>query len=126
SEQGALFVNPGLFYYRRKDAARQPLLRALTPPGASPLCSLLDGTLGLAHDALFLAHALDIDIDGVEASPVLCELLRDGLGRLAAHHRGYARPASRIRVTHAEAAAHLASLPDDAYDAITLDPMFEQ
>lgn len=122
-----LFVHPGLFYLKRSDGVEHPLIRAVAPVGEAPLERVIDGTLGLAGDALHLAAMLGCPVVGVEANPALCCLVEDGLKRLgAAERRKWAAAARRIEVTCGQAEAYLASQPDASADVVYLDPMFRQ
>ena len=120
-----LFVHTGMFYLKRDVGAGHPLIRAIAPPeGAAPR-RVIDATLGLGGDALFLAWALDAQIVGLESSPVIFSLLEEGLARMAATaHPGVAEPALRIQPVHADACEWLAAQPPASVDVVYLDPMF--
>ncbi|TNF23502.1 MAG: hypothetical protein EP329_27420, partial [Deltaproteobacteria bacterium] len=98
---------------------------ALAPAAGAPLTRIVDATLGLAGDALFAATQLGVEVLGIEASPVLAALLEEGLPRLAGDGGAWAAGARRITLRHGEAVDVLRGLPDDAVDAVYLDPMFE-
>lgn len=101
---------------RRRDAGRQlPLARAVGVKGdARP--SVLDATAGLGRDAFTLA-ALGCDVTGVERSPIIAALLRDGLERAAC----------RLRLVVGDAREFMAGLAEDARpDVVYLDPMFPE
>jgi len=121
----SLHVHPGLFYLKRQAGRGHPLLRALAPPDGAPLSRIVDATLGLAGDALFVATQLRLDVLGFEASPALASLLEEGLPRLASEPGAWSAGAARVTLRHGDATALLRTLPDDAVDAVYLDPMFE-
>jgi 16S rRNA (guanine1516-N2)-methyltransferase len=81
--------------------------------------TVLDGTLGLAHDALFLATALDAQVRGVEKSLVLALLLEEGLPRLSLTIPA----AARVSVEHADTLNVLNAAPSTSVDVVFLDPM---
>lgn len=115
----SLFVHPGMLAAKLNFRDVHPLSQALA--GAR---TLLDGTLGLAGDALHAA-ALGLEVTGVEASPALFSLAEEGLPRLA--RDPVAGPAAaRIRALHGRAELVLAGFPDDHFDAVMLDPMFRR
>lgn len=109
--QRRLSVERGLLHAKVDAGERHPLLRAV---GAGH--RVLDGTLGLAGDALHLA-ALGRDVVGAEVSPVVFELVTAGLQRLEVP------AAARIRPVRGAAREIY-----DAYgpfDVVFLAPMFE-
>lgn len=120
----SLFMHPGLFYLKQGDGRTHPLIRALSPEGAPPVRRVIDATLGLAGDALHVAAVLDVEILGIEASPILASLVREGLERVARERRRWRRPASAITVRQGQALDVLQGLGDGAADVVYLDPMF--
>ena len=121
----SLHVHPGLFYLKREAGATHPLIRALAPALGAPVATVVDATLGLAGDALFVATQLAVDVLGIEASPVLASLLEEGLPRLAAEDGAWSAGAARVTLRHGDALDVLRTLPDGAADVVYLDPMFE-
>lgn len=120
--QGSLRFSPGLAHLRIKqlDAGVQEdmLLRL----GAlSEGERVLDCTLGLGADAQVAARLVGPGghVTALEKSPALYLLARHGLAGLARHPR-----ACDIHVRHADAAAHLRTLPAGAFDVVLFDPMF--
>jgi 16S rRNA (guanine1516-N2)-methyltransferase len=123
--EGTLHAHPGMYYLKMEDGAVHPLIRAVQPDAAKPVERVLDGTLGMASDALHLAGHLGVEVVGVEASPVLASLLEEGLPRMARTGRLYAAAASRVSVQHGDATEVLATLGDNTVDVVYLDPMFD-
>ncbi|MCA9551025.1 MAG: class I SAM-dependent methyltransferase [Myxococcales bacterium] len=117
-----LSVHEGLMKLRTKVGPEHPFLRAVAPDGGVE--AVLDATLGLAQDALHLAHALEARVTGLEASPVLACLAQAGLRRMAATGGRFADAAARITVRRAEAGRHLAGLAPGSWPVVLLDPMF--
>jgi hypothetical protein len=121
SAEGAnCFVQEGLLSTKLTDGARHPFVRALT--GAGAVASILDGTLGLANDALHAAVTTGARVLGVEGSPVIHALLEEGLARLA---RTYAA-ASRISLVHGRTLEVLRAQADRSFDVVMLDPMMSR
>jgi hypothetical protein len=119
--QGAsCFVQEGLLATKLGEGARHPFIRALA--GNDGCTSLLDGTLGLANDALHAALVLGGRIVGVEGSPVLHALLEEGLVRLA---RAYPA-AAPIELRFGRTLEVLRSLPTGGFDVVFLDPMMSK
>jgi hypothetical protein len=112
---GGCFVEPGLLKVKLPLGAAHPLVRAV----GVDTRTLFDGTLGLAHDALHLAHAIPgLRITGAERSAVLFALLEDGLARLGV--------ADRIRPAHGDALEALQAMADGSVDVVFLDPMMSR
>lgn len=109
-----LFVDVGLLHAKVASGDRHPLIRAL-----GGCDTVIDGTLGLAGDALHLAAVLGADVHAAELSPVVRELAIDGLARLSSGK--WADVASRIVVHEGSAHDLCGSM---RADAVFLAPMF--
>lgn len=97
----------------------QPLARAVgMKKGHNP--TIIDATAGLGRDAFVLA-TLGATVTLVERSPVVAELLRDGLAR-AAVETDLLETISRMTLVHGNAIETLNSLPK--HDIVYLDPMY--
>jgi len=116
----SLFVHQGLLKARLTDGLDQPLIRAVTD--GRPARRIVDGTLGLAVDALHLAAATGAEVVGFEAMAPIHALCASGLPRLAAEGL---EAAARVQPIHAHNRDALAALPDDHADAVFLSPMFD-
>ena len=81
---------------------------------------MVDGTLGLAGDALHIAEVLGCRVTGIEGSPPIFSLLEEGLPRLARELEA----AGRIALRLGEAGEVLGTL--DTADAVFLAPMYER
>jgi Putative SAM-dependent methyltransferase len=112
------FVEPGLLKMKLQRGAEHPMVRAVRGEDAR-VQTILDGTLGLAHDAIFLATALDAYVRGVEKSLVLALLLEEGLPRLSLRIPA----AARVSVEHADTLDVLKAAPSASVDVVFLDPM---
>lgn len=103
--------HPGLLHTRLEAGERHPVVRALEPlPGEV----LVDATLGLGTDAIFLARFTGRPVVGIEIAPVLALLAAEGL-----RDRG-----DPVRVICAHSEEWLAGRPDRSVGAIFADPMF--
>lgn len=116
----SLFVHPGLLAARLHAGRQQPLIRAILGDRQA-VQRVVDGTLGLAIDAMHLAGALDAEVVGVEASPAIYSLCEEGLARLA---RDGVAAAGGVRPVLGTARDVLAGLPTGSADAVFLAPMF--
>lgn len=116
----SLFVHEGLLKARLAGGMGQPLIRAVT--GGHTAERVVDGTLGLAIDALHLAAATGAQVLGIEAVPAIHALCVSGLPRLAAEGL---QAAGRVTPVLGLNHERLAALPDDHADAVFLAPMFD-
>jgi len=115
-----LFVHAGLLAARLGSGSSHPLIRAVT--GGSSVRRVVDGTLGLAIDALHLAEATGAEVIAAERAPAIRSLCEEGLQRLSTRW-----PAARqIRLWGGLAADVLAMLPTGYADAVFMAPMFEK
>lgn len=83
---------------------------------------ILDATAGLGHDGLLLAW-LGAEVTLLERHPVLFALLESTLAQ-AKQHPVLTKVADRIQVLHVESEQFLATIEQDQFDVIYLDPMF--
>lgn len=116
------FVQEGMLATKLTDGRAHPFMRAILG-GDARVQSVIDGTLGLANDALHIATVLECSVRGIEGSPLLHALLEEGLPRLA--RTGWPH-ASRISVEHALALDALRACPDHSVDVVSLDPMMSR
>lgn len=114
--RGKLGVDVGLLHAKVANGPHHPLIRAL-----GPVRRVLDGTLGLAGDALHIAAATGAVVEGSEASPWVAELTRAGLAGLSTSR--WADAAARVR-PHAATSEALAERVGPV-DAAFVAPMFE-
>lgn len=120
-----LSVHEGLMKLKAADGLGHPLLRAVQPPGALPVGLVLDGTLGLAQDALHIAAMLDAEVLGFEAEPMLACLAQAGLRRIVEHRPRWAEAAAKIEAQCASSLQVLRRMGDGSVPVVMLDPMFE-
>lgn len=88
--------------------------------------SVLDCTLGLASDAIVASFIVGDGgkVTGVEASPLIALIVRDGLQAFATENVDVESALKRIAVVQSDAWVFLASLPEKSYDIVYFDPMF--
>jgi 16S rRNA (guanine1516-N2)-methyltransferase len=111
--------------FRRRSglSRRQPMAKALGLSKATK--TVVDATAGLGRDAFLLA-CLGCEVLGVERSPVLFALLRDGVKRAEqARSASLRHLMSRLRFVRDDSRRLLSSCdPASAPDAVYIDPMF--
>ena len=127
TRRGAITYHEGTSVLRTKWLPQKtdPLARALD---LQPGDSVLDATLGMGWEALVVAAHLGPGgaVTGIEASLVLCELVRFGLENYRFRTARLAQAAARITPVHACHADFLARCEPGSYDAVYFDPMFER
>lgn len=109
-------VHVDLGRVKRQGMRNTPLARAL-----GKCVTVVDATAGLGGDAMLMA-LLGCDVTAIEQSPLLVQLLRDGLERAAADTQVAQEAIARLRVLEGDSQAVLSTLPQP--EAILLDPMF--
>lgn len=125
------FVQPGMIKTKAAEGRRHPLIRAVAGDFDDEhddvsVSSVLDGTLGLASDALHVATALDVDVHGSEGSVVMHALLEEGLPRLASDPLTTAARRITLPPHATDTLTLLRTLPDDSVDVVMLDPMMRR
>ncbi len=118
-----LRFHPGMALLRIKRLMKGELDPLVVAADIRPGESVLDCTLGLAGDALVLAHAIGETghVLGLEGSPLLAEFAQKGLPSLLPPA---AAPAQRIEVRAIDHRAFLATAAPRSFDVVYFDPMF--
>ncbi len=114
-----LTTGPGMFHHVLDLGARHPLAIAV-----GNAASVVDGTLGLAKDALHIAQLTGAAVTGLEGSLPLATLAEAGLQRLARDGAPWSPAAARVTVVAADAREWLATRLR-CVDVVYLDPLFE-
>ncbi|KAA8978528.1 class I SAM-dependent methyltransferase [Halospina sp. K52047b] len=109
--------------HRRRQGGAELLVKAIGVGRASRPLRILDATAGLGEDALVLA-GFDCELVLFERSPVIAELLADGMAR-AAHEPALSDRLARMHLERGDATHWLAAHPE-AVDVVYLDPMFPE
>ncbi|MCM2674662.1 class I SAM-dependent methyltransferase [Alkalicoccobacillus plakortidis] len=89
--------------------------------------SVLDCTLGLAADALMAKLAVGPSgrVTGVEANPIMAYIVKTGLRSWQDAHPSLLSAMRTIEVMTGHHFHLLKSLPDNSFDVVYFDPMFE-
>lgn len=113
----------GKMQYRCQHATmrNETLVRAMgLKKNTSP--TLIDATTGLGRDSFLLA-SLGFNVTSLERSPIIFELLQDGLARALQHPKANLI-AQHLQLIHTDAIAWLKQAPPA--NIIYLDPMFPE
>jgi len=123
---GAFFFHPSMAELRIKnlhDGLPDHMINAMALEAGM---SVLDGTLGLATDAIVASYVAGPagKITGIEATAELAYVVQWGLQHHRARTIEVQQAMARIAVGCADHGEFLAAAPDGAYDIVYFDPMF--
>jgi hypothetical protein len=90
--------------------------------------SFLDCTLGLASDSIVASYQVGDKgkIVGLEAEKYLSYVVQNGLKKWSTEIQELNEAMRRIEVRHAHCFSYLKMLPNESFDVVYLDPMFEE
>ncbi|PWW30249.1 putative SAM-dependent methyltransferase [Cytobacillus oceanisediminis] len=90
--------------------------------------SMLDCTLGLASDSIVASYTVgrEGEVTGLEGSRYLAYLVGKGLGQWGSGLESMDHAMRRINVKSTSSFPYLKMLPDNSYDVVYFDPMFEE
>lgn len=122
------FFHPDTAAFRLKRIARgetEPFLEACRLQKGD---SFLDCTLGLASDAILASFTVGETgkAVGLEVDPMIAYLVGRGLKEYETSDTALKTAMSRITVIQSEAIQFLRQQPDDSFDVVYIDPMFEE
>ncbi len=123
---GILFFHPSTAKVRMrniKNGLKDHLIESLNPVGDE---TVLDTTMGLGSEAILMAAFLpNGKVVGLEASIPIYIVVREGLKRFAAKEDWINEAMKRIEVLNVDFRSYIQNLPDNSYDVVYCDPMFE-
>ncbi|WP_227935890.1 class I SAM-dependent methyltransferase [Alkalihalobacillus deserti] len=122
------FYHPNSAMFRVKQFLRTGYDPLVETAGLRKGMSFLDCTLGLASDSLVAQLAVGKSglVTGVEANQTLAYMVQSGLQSWQEGGTEMLDAMKRISVVHDHHLSYLASLPNQSYDVVYFDPMFEQ
>ncbi|WNS73926.1 class I SAM-dependent methyltransferase [Bacillus sp. DTU_2020_1000418_1_SI_GHA_SEK_038] len=90
--------------------------------------TVLDCTLGLASDSIVASFVAGEEgkVTGIEANPFLAYMVNKGLKSWDSEIPIMNEAMNRIEVVNMSSLSYLESLPDNCYDIVYFDPMFEE
>lgn len=90
--------------------------------------TVLDCTLGLASDSIIASYAVGTtgSVTGVEGNPYMAYIVEQGLQKWNTDFLELKEAMQRISVVHTEHITFLRSCPDNRFDVVYFDPMFEE
>jgi hypothetical protein len=90
--------------------------------------SFLDCTLGLASDSIVASYIVGADgmVTGTEGQKYLAFMVEEGLKTWDSENDDMNKAMARIQVIHSHALEYLKSLPNNSFDCVYFDPMFDE
>ncbi|SOC15137.1 putative SAM-dependent methyltransferase [Ureibacillus xyleni] len=122
------FFHPNSAAFRLKRVARgehDPFLDACQLEVGN---SLLDCTLGIGSDAMLAAFQVGEEgtVVGLEADPNVAFIVQNGMATYDTSELPLTSCMRHIKVIQSEAVEFLQKQPDNAFDVVYMDPMFEE
>lgn len=122
------FFHPNSAAFRLKRVARgedEPLLEACSLRAGD---SFLDCTLGIGSDSMLAAYAVGKSgrVVGLEAEPNVAFIVARGMQVYDTSELPLTEVMRDIEVVQSEAVAYLRQQPDNSFDVVYMDPMFEE
>lgn len=126
--EAPFFFHPNSAAFRLKRVARgeqEPLLTACDLQQGD---SFLDCTLGIGSDSLLAAYIVGEQgkVTGLEADQNVAFIVKNGMKTYDTTELPLTACMRHIDVIHADALTYLQQQPDNSYDVVYMDPMFEQ
>ncbi|MFJ7646954.1 class I SAM-dependent methyltransferase [Lysinibacillus sp. NPDC097279] len=122
------FFHPNSAAFRLKRVARGEIEPFLEAAQLEKNDTILDCTLGLGADAMLAAFVVGESgrVVGLEADPNVAFIVAHGMNTYDTSELPLTACMRQIEVVQAEAIAYLKLQPDDAFDVVYMDPMFEE
>ncbi|WP_419881132.1 class I SAM-dependent methyltransferase [Peribacillus sp. B-H-3] len=127
NEREPFFFHPNLASIRIKRLEKGEQDAYLAAAGIAEGSEVLDCTLGLGSDAIVASYAAGAKgrITAIEENPYLSLLVEKGLSEWKTGSEKMDQAMKRIEVKTAPHLKVLEALPDNSYDVVYFDPMFE-
>lgn len=120
-----LFFHPGMAKTRIAAIKNSTMDHLTTALNLQSGMKVLDCTMGLASDALVIAHCIGSGmVTALEKSPLISRIIEHGLRNYHFENAELQSAAQKITVLHADFNDFILQQPDNSFDAIYFDPMF--
>ncbi|AOH55350.1 hypothetical protein ABE28_013405 [Peribacillus muralis] len=128
NEKEPFFFHPNLAMIRLKRIIQGDHDPFLIAGGITADCTVLDCTLGLGSDAIIASFAVGAKgrVVALEGNRYLALLVEQGLKTWSDAEAKMIEAMKRIEVIHADHHEMLKSMPDNSFDVVYFDPMFEE
>lgn len=123
-----LFFHPGMALSRIRRLRHGGIDQMVEAMGLSRGDQVLDCTVGLGSDAIVSSWVAGNEgrVVGVEVSPVLAVITRQGLGSYTEADPDAVEAMRRIEVVCGNHLDYLKGCPDKSFDVVSFDPMFRE
>ncbi|MCL6478487.1 MAG: class I SAM-dependent methyltransferase [Peptococcaceae bacterium] len=123
---GEFFFHPGMAKLRINEVLNGKTDQMIKALDITPGDRVLDCTLGMGSDAIVISFVNeDGEVIGIEQSPVISLIVREGLATYGdGTDSGLERAMRRIKVICADHREFLRTQPDRSADLVYFDPMF--
>lgn len=120
------FFHPGLAGLRIKEINNGKTDQMISAMSLKEGYSVLDCTMGLGTDAIVASYVTGAtgSVTGLERSPVISELVKQGLQSYLEEDKEIMLAMRRIKVINTKHKEYLAALETGSYDIVYFDPMF--
>lgn len=127
SQGNAFFFHPNTAAFRIKRLQRGDTDIMLSACQIQPGDKVLDATLGLGADAIVFAHAVGGlgRVVGVESERMIAYLVEDGLRHWQTDSSALKQAMLRVEVVCRHHLDFLRKQPDESFDVVYFDPMFQ-
>ena len=128
NEPQPFFFHPNSAMFRVKRLQRGERDPFIDAASLKERMSLLDCTLGLASDAITASYVVGEKgkVTGIEGQRYLSYMIKTGLKTWMSGIDEMDAAMRRISVRNAEAFTYLKELPDESFNCVYFDPMFEE
>lgn len=124
---GVFYYHPGMGVNRLRQirlGREDWMLKAMD---LSPGQHVLDATLGIGSDLLVASHTVGAKgrAVGLESEPLLWYIVREGMANYTHSRDDVTQALRRIEAVNVCYQKYLATAPDDSFDVVYFDPMFQ-
>ncbi|WP_372906925.1 class I SAM-dependent methyltransferase, partial [Rossellomorea marisflavi] len=122
------FFHPNSASFRIKRVLRGESDPFIEAAGLKKGMTMLDCTLGLASDSIIASAVVGRtgSVTGVEANPYVAQILKRGMKEWVSPLPELNDAMRRVEVIDGLSQSFLKELPDDSFDVVYFDPMFEE
>lgn len=122
------FFHPNSASFRIKRVLRGESDPFIEAAGLKKGMTILDCTLGLASDSIIASAVVGRtgSVTGIEANPYVAHILKRGLKEWVSPLPELNDAMKRVKVINGLSQSLLKELPDDSFDVVYFDPMFEE
>ncbi|OMP65670.1 class I SAM-dependent methyltransferase [Domibacillus epiphyticus] len=128
SGRSPFFFHPGSAMFRVKRLMNGDQDAFVQVSGLRPGMSFLDCTMGPAADSITASFAVGEKghVQSIESNEPVAKIVQDGLSKWEEGPADLLQAMRRIQVKAADYHTYLQSVPDNSFDVVYFDPMFEE